>query len=81
MVGDHAGRRGDAHRCADVDTVGHANSVADTEPDFTANRVTHRSAAHAFEHADTAAVRPSPRKYQAAVLLPPYPPRAAQARR
>ena len=47
---------GDAHRRADFNPVGRADSVADTEPDFAANGVTHWSAAHAFEHADTAAV-------------------------
>ena len=46
----------DAHHRADVDAVGHADSVTDTEPDYGADSVAHRSAAHAFEHADTAAI-------------------------
>ena len=46
----------DADRRADGNPVGHADSVADTEPDYAADVVAHGSAAHAFEHADTAAI-------------------------
>ena len=45
-----------AHRGADIDTIGRADSVADADPDSAAYLTAHRSASHALEHADAAAI-------------------------